>query len=96
MAQYIIVVKSADRAAANQAAKKVDTIGGERTFTVGLVPVGSPPGAAPTHYWCCWNMTSDEEKVLRDGLAPYAEWYDYGERNSMLALKGLTTLPSSI
>lgn len=63
--RLIIVVPVAVASQANVRAKEVDTVGGERTFSVGLVPVGSPAGTPPTYYWCSWAMTNDHHTAVR-------------------------------
>lgn len=66
--RLLIVVPASEQAAANTRAKEVDTAGGERTFTAGLVPVGSPSGTAPSHYWCGWTVTQAEFDAIRSRL----------------------------
>lgn len=53
----IIVVTAQVQNAANARAKEVDTVGGERTFTMGLSATGTAPA---THYWCGWWMQPAE------------------------------------
>ena len=46
----VVIVPASLRDAANALAKQeFDPVGGESTFTVGLV---TPPGTNITHYWC--------------------------------------------
>lgn len=63
--RLIIVVAANNVVAANAAAKTVDTVGGERTFQAWLSPTGALP---PTHFWCGWTMTADDDTALRGGL----------------------------
>lgn len=67
--RIICVVSANVRGQANALAKEVDTRGGERTFTVGLVPAGSPPGTTPTAYWCGWSQTPAEFTAFEARLA---------------------------
>lgn len=66
MHRAIIIVPAAARTAANTNARKVDPVGGERTFTVGLSPPGLLP---PTHYWCSWAMTKQQWATIMAGYA---------------------------
>ena len=52
-ARRIIVCNLAVAAVANAASKKVDTIGGERAFTVGLRAAGDITNTTVA-YWCSW------------------------------------------
>lgn len=64
-----LIVIPADLAAqANGRAKEVDREGGEKTFTAGLVPAGSPPGTPPTHLWCSWQMTTGQHTAIRNRM----------------------------
>jgi hypothetical protein len=65
--RLIIVVTAAQQAAANVQAKTVDTVGGDRTFTVGLNPTGRLADAA-THHWCSWAMQPADATSLQTGL----------------------------
>lgn len=56
-----IIVPLLSRDGANAAAKTVDTIGGERTFTVGLSADGT---GDPSHFVCDWAMTETERTRL--------------------------------
>lgn len=86
--RLLCIIPANLQAQANQRAKEVDTIGGERTFTAGLVPTGSTPGTAPTHYWCGWWLTLPEWNAIKTKLDTAAlrsagvKFYD-----------GLTTTP---
>lgn len=65
----VIIVIPADLAAqANSRAAEVDTEGGERTFTAGLVPAGSPPGTPPTHMWCSWALRIAQNTAIRNRM----------------------------
>lgn len=64
--RMILVCAASVQGVANAQAKKVDTHGGEFTFTVALSPSGLPPA---THYWCNWQMTSEERTALEGYLA---------------------------
>lgn len=57
-----IIVSAAVAQQANIEAKRIDTDGGERTFTVQLSASGNLPA---THYWCGWQMTDDIDVKLR-------------------------------
>lgn len=52
-ARRIIVCTAALATVANAASKKVDTIGGERAFTVGLRAAGDATNTIVA-YWCSW------------------------------------------
>ena len=52
-ARRIIVCNLAVAAVANAASKQVDTIGGERAFTVGLRAAGDATNTIVA-YWCSW------------------------------------------
>lgn len=64
--RVILVVTATDRAQANADAQTAVPGCGPDTFTAGLVPAGSPPGTAPTHYWCSWQVTPTEAAALAD------------------------------
>jgi hypothetical protein len=66
--RLLCVIPASQQAAANAAAKVVDPVGGERTFTVGLNASGRDTDA-PTHYWCSWQMTPEQETQLRAEFA---------------------------
>ncbi len=65
--RLILVVEAAVAATANTRSKEVDTVGGDKTFTVGLSASGSGP---VTHYWCNWQMTLNEQTALLAKLQP--------------------------
>ena len=62
--RLIIVARSTFVASANTAAKQVDTVGGERTFTVPLRNVGDVTNTVRA-YICDWRMTPTELTALR-------------------------------
>ncbi len=62
--RLIIVVDTDIKDRANTLAKRIDTVGGERTFVTPLYPAGLPQGA-PSHYWCSWAMTDLDDINLR-------------------------------
>jgi len=70
--RLIIVVSAVVSSACNDESKKVDTVRGDKTFTVGLSETGSSP---VTHYWCNWVMTPEDETALKDKLKT---WTDLG------------------
>ncbi len=91
MTQYTrraIVVVTADVATiANTQTKKLDTLGGERTFTVGL----SASGVAPaTHYWCSWQLTPAQYTQLGTLLTTIT-----GQAKAWL-FDGATTTPEQV
>lgn len=63
-----IVIQAADQAAANVAAEQFVGQGVPPTFSVGLVPTGSPVGTAPTHFICSALFT-DANWVLLPSVA---------------------------
>lgn len=65
--RLIVVVRPALAAAANQASKLVDTVGGERTFTVALRLAGDASNTTRA-FWASWAMTPTEVQALRDQL----------------------------
>ena len=66
--RLLCIVPAVRQQQANDLAKQVDTAGGEQTFTAGLVPVGSPAGTTPTHYWCGWSLTTAEWNAIKSRL----------------------------
>lgn len=62
--RFIIVVRANLAAAANRAGKRVDTIGGERTWTAPLVDAGGVTRA----YWCSWLLGVQRAQAIRDRL----------------------------
>lgn len=56
--RVILIVSAADREVANQSATTAVRDAGSRTFAVGLVPAGSPPGTSATHYIASWAVTA--------------------------------------
>lgn len=83
-----IVVVTADVAAsANAEAKKIDTIGGERTFTVGLSATGAAPA---THYWCSWQLTPEQYDQLTSLLATLTT------QSKAWLYDGMTTTPEQV
>ncbi len=65
--RFIIVVRPALAAKANEAAKLVDTPGGERAFTVPLRLAGDAANTIRA-YWCGWTLTVAEAQAIRDRL----------------------------
>ncbi len=65
--RYIIVVRPAIAAAANEAAKLVDVDGGERTFTVPLRRAGDATNTVVAS-WAGWTLTVAEAQAIRDRL----------------------------
>ena len=65
--RLIIVVAAPQQTAANVQAKAVDTVGGDKTFTVGLNATGRLADPA-THYWCSWAMQPADATALQSGL----------------------------
>ncbi len=65
--RFIIVVRPALAAKANEAAKLVDTPGGERAFTVPLRLAGDATNVIRA-YWCGWTLTVAEAQAIRDRL----------------------------
>lgn len=63
--RVILIVSAADRDAANRSAEAAVPGAGGRTFAVGLVPAGSPPGTPPTHYIASWSATAAQRDRLR-------------------------------
>lgn len=63
----IIAARPAFAAAANTAAKRVDTTGGERTFTVALRQAGDATNTIRA-YWCGWQLTPAMVTALRTRL----------------------------
>ncbi len=64
--RFLIVVRATVVSNGNSAAKLVDVIGGEFTFTVPLARPANPN--TPVAYWCNWAMTKAEVKDLRNFL----------------------------
>ena len=65
--RLIIVMREAFAAQANQAAHLVDTLGGDRTFTVPLRVAGDATNT-PRARWCSWQMTPAQRDALRTRL----------------------------
>lgn len=90
--RVIIVIDAAVRdKATNDLAQKVDPAGGDNAFNVPLYPAGGPQ-ASPTHYWCSWAMTDDEDtniKALRTALAA-------ADRSKVRMFNGNTRTPESV
>lgn len=61
------VVRAGNVAAANTAAKTIDTQGGERTFTVPLKGSADPTNVT-RFYWCGWTLTPSELNDLRSAF----------------------------
>ncbi len=61
----ILIVSAADREAANRSAEAAVPGAGGRTFAVGLVPAGSPPDTAPTHFVASWAVPAAQRDRLR-------------------------------
>lgn len=85
--RYIIVVTAADAAIANAAAKTVDLVGGEKTFTSPLSPTGALPA---THYWCNWAMTPAQATELSGKLDTLLS------SNRARAFDAVTTTPDQV
>lgn len=83
----IIVVKAADRDAANQDALAYDPIGGAETFRVGLSSDGSTP---VTHYWA---STACREAVWQALVAAEAVQAARGAERTRWLFDGLTVTP---
>lgn len=64
----LLVVRADLAAQANARAKEVDPEGGERTFSVGLVPIGSAPGTAPVAYWAGWSLKPAQWTAIKNRL----------------------------
>lgn len=56
--QTLVLIVESAQDVANLQAKRIDTLGGENTFSAGLSPDGNLP---ITHYWCNWFMTAEEK-----------------------------------
>jgi hypothetical protein len=71
----IIVIPAAILAEANAAAKVVDTIGGERTFRVGLLDQVSAD-TKPTfdYYICNWQFENDERAAFQSECEKAGIW----------------------
>lgn len=68
----VIVVKATLRDAANAVAtQEFDPVGGEFTFTAGLV---TPPGTNITHYWCAtpFNATNRAKLNVLTNTPPFS------------------------
>jgi len=66
-ARLIIVVRPGIAAAANDAAKLVDLMGGEKTFTVPLRLAGDATNTIRA-YWANWALTPAQMTAIRDRL----------------------------
>lgn len=88
--RLIIVIKAVRLVQANMRTRLVDAEGGERTFTNGLVPVGSLLDTPPTHYWCSWAMRITEDSDIRARLQA---WVDTGD---CWVFNGNTTTPEEL
>lgn len=65
----LLVVRADLATQANARAAEVDTGGaGDKTFTVGLVPIGSAPGTAPVAYWASWQMRPAQYTAIKNRL----------------------------
>lgn len=83
----IIVVKAADRDAANQDALAYDPVGGAETFRVGLSADGSTPA---THYWA---SPACREAVWQALAAAEAAQVAKGAGRTRWLFDGLTVTP---
>lgn len=75
--RLVLVVTAAerDRAVGDLLAAVPDA--GLEQFTAGLVPTGSAPGTAPTHYWSSWQMTEAELASVRSRFRGHAGRRDF-------------------
>ncbi|HYE80426.1 MAG TPA: hypothetical protein VEI97_20830 [bacterium] len=64
----ILVIVATIKDAANIAMRNRVDPSGDATFSVGLVPAGSPPGTPPTHYWAAGVWTVDLDTRIRQRL----------------------------
>ncbi len=71
--RVILLIAAADRETANRDAESAVSAAGPRTFAVGLVPSGSPPGTPPSHYVASWLTTSEQRDVLRGAFDRVAQ-----------------------
>lgn len=78
----IIVVPAAFQAQANAAAKAVDPVGGERTFTVGRILSARPDAhPIPDAYVCNWQFEGNEldrfkSELLTRGVSAATKIYE--------------------
>ncbi|MBI5518355.1 MAG: hypothetical protein HY909_31580 [Deltaproteobacteria bacterium] len=71
----VVIAAERDRAVADLLAAVSDA--GPEILTAGLVPVGSAPGTAPTHYWSSWQMTEAELASVRSQFRGHAGRQDF-------------------
>lgn len=70
-----VVIKTTRQSQANADAVAYDPVGGRRTFTVPLYPVGLPQ-VAPTHYWAGIAFRADTWARVKQA---YQAWINSGD-----------------
>lgn len=66
--RLIVVMRAAFAAQANTAAKLVDTVGGERTFSGPALRLAGDATNQVRARWCSWQMTPAQATALRTRL----------------------------
>ena len=90
-ARRIIVCTAALATVANAASKKVDTIGGERAFTVGLRAAGDVTNTIVA-YWCSWLF----DPAVLATLKTYAKAAGFTSVETSERLVGFVATPATI
>jgi hypothetical protein len=101
--RFLIIIPATDRENANAVAKsQFDSLGGEKTFAIGLSVTGNAPA---THYWCSalFSDLGSERLAAASALFPEAVVLGYNADSNPtfprltlaeLGLKQIVTIPS--